>query len=222
MGSPVGMRLALLSIGCGAEKEFPWFFHPLGFSVSGNLAAGAVMGNMLLVTVVAVVCVVAATLLQQFPDTLQRLFKNRDAFGLVKFPTAPLVVFMCLYQGLSLGGMVLTEHPPTSGFFLLGATTTIVCLALPFCALRFAHHNIPSQASYEPVETRKGRVVVTFLLGPGEWVSHQDTFRFASRFTCILRPYTQTAVCHLPPLTHPTTLASHLIVSLSFNHNNSF
>ena len=193
LGAP-GMHLALIAMGCGVEKEFPWYFHPLRFEVSGSMAAGAIVGNLLITAVAAILCVTLAALFKT-TGAVQSVFNTEDAYGLLRFPSAPLFVFIVLYQGLALAGMVLTAHPPTLGLFLLGASTTVICFALPCYMLVLVKKNVPTEAFYEPVPDREDSTVATFLLGPGEWVSRRPSYHFALRFTCALRSFTQKEVC---------------------------
>ena len=196
MGSPAGMRLGLIAQGCGDEKQFPWFFHPLRFSVGGSKAAGAIIGNTIIVVVVTLVCLgLGFVFNNMFADKMRKTFNTYDAYGLLRFPSAPLFVFIVLFQGFSLAGMVLTAHPPTLPLFFLGVTTTVACLALPFYVLLLVQRNVPKEAIYEPMPSREGETLTTFLFGPGEWVSKREDYHFALRFTCVLRMFTQSEVC---------------------------
>ena len=194
-----GMRMLLLSQNCaddGGEKQLSWFFHPTRIKLQGSEAAGAIVGNTLIIALFTVLATVLAELMKRCvsSSSMERLGAS-DAYGLICFPSAPLFLLQWFYQGTTMSGMILAAHPPSTGAFFLGAVTTLVAFAIPLYVLSLIVKAVPAHAFYQEDPLERGRVL-SFIVGPGEWLSRSSELHFVQRYASVLRMYTQRCVCH--------------------------
>ncbi|KAJ9464592.1 hypothetical protein DIPPA_06951 [Diplonema papillatum] len=137
---------ALLVMGdsrCAAgEKDLGRMLHPTGLRIRGSLAAGVVVGNLL---------IVFATVLVLF--CLLRIFvKGRcisdettvlDAEGLLRFPSLPLFVLLLFYQGTVVGAFELASSGGEAAMVVLGGAALAFLLGAPVAIVVKIKRDIP-------------------------------------------------------------------------------
>ena len=197
-GSVGAIRLAVIAGPCRIDDKQPFLFHPLQFSVGGSQAVGAVVGNFTIILGFFVVCAIVLQLLTFLSlgnrsPYLAALFSETDAQGLLRLPSAPLVVFQILYQGTSLAGMQLIESGEANVWRqVLGCSTVFVCFAVPLLLLRIVGRAIPTKAVYflsRSNEEVTRHALIKSIIGPGEWVSVDRGNLWANRYSSLLRAY---------------------------------
>eukprot|EP00755_Sulcionema_specki_P014684 Sspe_Gene.57362::Locus_31479_Transcript_1_1_Confidence_1.000_Length_3433::g.57362::m.57362/K06560/MRC, CD206, CD280; mannose receptor, C type len=205
-GAAHATRLALvMSMKCDPKTDWSnlnRLLHPSGIEVEGNKAAGAVLSNMGCILGFYVLhCALCAVL------PLSPRFKSfLAAQGLLRFPSAGLVVFLFLYQGTAFSSirLVLFGHKPE--LILIGLFGTIVCIAIPIATAYKVYSSVPRSCRYCIYQSLnlspKGRFRedkdwrlpkwVLFVIGKGEWVSVERESKWDDRYTTVLRPFKET------------------------------
>eukprot|EP01063_Lacrimia_lanifica_P033585 TRINITY_DN6014_c0_g1_i1.p1 TRINITY_DN6014_c0_g1~~TRINITY_DN6014_c0_g1_i1.p1 ORF type:complete len:1217 (+),score=18.84 TRINITY_DN6014_c0_g1_i1:84-3734(+) len=174
---------------CGAKSD-SLALHPSQIEVMGSESAGMVIGNTLIAVGFSALCAAAVIVARVggrvlFPD----LFEGMDSQGLLRFPSAPLLVAQMLYQGTTLGAMSLCWYGGTPGLVCLGVVSAVACLVGPIILFKKIRGGVPRRAVYAPVASRRESRLMTFLLGPGEWCSKDQLHHWVLRYVTVLRPY---------------------------------
>eukprot|EP01063_Lacrimia_lanifica_P017814 TRINITY_DN24803_c0_g1_i1.p1 TRINITY_DN24803_c0_g1~~TRINITY_DN24803_c0_g1_i1.p1 ORF type:complete len:1459 (+),score=106.63 TRINITY_DN24803_c0_g1_i1:95-4471(+) len=178
---------------------YPWALHPTRLVVFDSEAAGAVVGNC---SISLGFWLVVYTIFRAVSHALYRNGKGPafmqavDTQGFVRFPSAPLVVFIFLYQGTSLASMELVIRNPSTPAFLVGLMGVAFCIAIPFAVLRAISKDVPDAAFYKE-DTADYGWAVRFLIGDGEWVSRRRDTHWVQRWACVVRTYRQSTVWFL-------------------------
>eukprot|EP01063_Lacrimia_lanifica_P018409 TRINITY_DN2532_c0_g1_i13.p1 TRINITY_DN2532_c0_g1~~TRINITY_DN2532_c0_g1_i13.p1 ORF type:complete len:1112 (+),score=145.42 TRINITY_DN2532_c0_g1_i13:58-3393(+) len=167
---------------------------PLQLEVSGSRALGAVVGNCVLAAGAGLLGWCVAALGRAVGSrVLPSLFLELDAAGVMLFPSAPLLVFQVLYQGITLGAMDLVVHGPSAWLTVAGLCGLVVCVAVPGVVLMFmtaeAH-----RGAYIRSDAGTSGGVKKFMLGRGEWVSRRKDWDFANRWSSVLRQFNRECV----------------------------
>ena len=185
-GSPAGaVTLALLASGC--SRKMPWIMHITGLVIDGSEYAGALVANFSIALATGLLCwgalkAVAAL----FPSMTANL---GDLQGYMRLPSAPLVVFIFMYQGSTLASMGLVLSGSKTYLVLSGFVALTLFAAIPFALTRVVMQAVPEQAVYARAVGRKR--LTSALLGPGEWVNTTPGRMWVQRFACITRMYKQ-------------------------------
>eukprot|EP01064_Diplonema_japonicum_P031437 TRINITY_DN5617_c0_g2_i1.p1 TRINITY_DN5617_c0_g2~~TRINITY_DN5617_c0_g2_i1.p1 ORF type:complete len:899 (+),score=120.09 TRINITY_DN5617_c0_g2_i1:89-2785(+) len=185
-------RLVLVQANCpknGGQRKFPFPLHPTQMVVMGSEAAGAVLGNVLVVA--AFTCFWTGGMYMA-TKVFPKLFDGLDTLGWLRLPTAPLFVIQWLYQGTTLGGMILVAYPASVGAWLLGAAILIACAAVPILVFRTMVRDVPLKGRYVEDPEDKG-VTYAFLFGRGEWVSCSQDLHWVNRYASVTRTWRQEA-----------------------------
>eukprot|EP01060_Flectonema_neradi_P007563 TRINITY_DN15301_c0_g1_i1.p1 TRINITY_DN15301_c0_g1~~TRINITY_DN15301_c0_g1_i1.p1 ORF type:complete len:940 (+),score=101.50 TRINITY_DN15301_c0_g1_i1:33-2852(+) len=196
-GSVGAIRLAVIAGPCRLEDKQPFLFHPLQFAVGGSYATGAIVGNFSIIFGSSLLCAIVLKILTYLSLTnkssyLSNLFKETDAQGVLRLPSAPLIIFQVLYQGTSLAGMQLISGVANGWRQVLGIVTVIVCFVVPLWILRKIHKAVPTKAIYylsKSDQEYNRHCLVKSVIGRGEWISTSRDNLWANRYSSVIRPY---------------------------------
>ena len=192
--SGAALRLALVSKGC--SRDLSTALHPTGFSLDNSKPVGAVAANIAMLATFIAACFVAVPVVRVVGTCLfPTFFKDRDVVGLLRLPSAPVLVFQYFYQGLTLAGMSLVFHPEKGWHAAVGAAILLVCAVVPVVLHLTITQGVPAYGVYARAEGRQNRALIS-LLGEGEWVSMQRNPMWVQRYT-VIRPYKQGATWFL-------------------------
>ncbi|KAJ9472529.1 hypothetical protein DIPPA_06891 [Diplonema papillatum] len=122
-----------------------------------------------------------------------QLFEGLDTQGLVRLPSAPLVVFTFLYQGTAYGAAMLLMEPPNPVAFCAGLSSFVLCTAIPIGVFHLVYRAVPTEAVCLPDDVYTGRLWA-FWIGPAEWVSVQRSNHWVNRYASVMRTYREGAV----------------------------
>ncbi|KAJ9455301.1 hypothetical protein DIPPA_33516 [Diplonema papillatum] len=190
-------RLLLVTAGChvkGEDQDLPRAFHPTGVSVDGSQALGMVLGNFALMAVFSTICYLVLKFAQVAGErAFPKLFEGLDTQGLMRLPSAPLMVFTFLYQGTTFGAVMLLMEPPHPIGFCAGVFSFVLCAAVPMGVFYRMHRSVPAKAVYLLDDVYKGKIWA-FVIGPGEWVSVQRKNHWVNRYASVMRTYRQETV----------------------------
>ncbi|KAJ9455311.1 hypothetical protein DIPPA_33523 [Diplonema papillatum] len=190
-------RLLLVTAGChvkGEDQDLPRAFHPTGVSVDGSQALGMVHGNFALMAGFSTLCYLVLKFAQVAGErAFPKLFEGLDTQGVMRLPSAPLMVFTFLYQGTTFGAVMLLMEPPHLIGFFAGLLSFVLCAAVPMCVFYRMHRSVPAQAVYLLDDVYKGKIWA-FVIGPGEWVSVQRKNHWVNRYASVMRTYRQETV----------------------------
>ena len=188
------LRLALVSKGC--SRDLSTALHPTGLSLDNSKPVGAVAANIAMLATFIAACFVAVPVVRVVGTCLfPTFFKDRDVVGLLRLPSAPVLVFQYFYQGLTLAGMSLVFHPEKGWHAAVGAAILLVCAVVPVVLHLTITQGVPAYGVYARAEGRQNRALIS-LLGEGEWVSMQRNPMWVQRYT-VIRPYKQGATWFL-------------------------
>ena len=191
-GGGAATRLIMATRGCYKEGEapvgLPFALNPTKIEVAGSSGAGAVVGNTFVTVLFAGVCTMALFMAQSCGDG-SGAFASLDAQGLLRLPSAPFFVFQLLYQGTTYGAMTLVLNPPSAVLWCIGLVAVVLCAVLPVVLFFSVTKNVPVRARY--MRGRQRRWLVTWLLGPGEWVSLREDCHWVNRYATAVRMYQQ-------------------------------
>ena len=186
-GNPVAaVRMALLGNGC--SRAMPRILHMTGIEIGGSEYAGALVANLS----IAVAAGLLGFLALRLCTALGLASKLGDMQGFLRLPSAPLLVFIFMYQGSTLAAMGLVLSGVTAYFEMAGLAAVAVLAAAPFALARRVVRDVPAKAVYARATGRSG--MVRALIGPGEWVNTSRDTLFVQRFACITRMYKQDRV----------------------------
>ena len=192
--SGAALRLALVSKGC--SHDLSTALHPTGFSLDNSKPVGAVAANIAMLATFIAACFVAVPVVRVVGTCLfPTFFKDRDVVGLLRLPSAPVLVFQYFYQGLTLAGMSLVFHPEKGWHAAVGVAILLVCAVVPVVLHLTITRGVPAYGVYARAEGRQNRALIS-LLGEGEWVSMQRNPMWVQRYT-VIRPYKQDATWFL-------------------------
>ena len=192
--SGAALRLALVSKGC--SRDLSTALHPTGLSLDNSKPVGAVAANIAMLATFIAACFVAVPVVRVVGTCLfPTFFKDRDVVGLLRLPSAPVLVFQYFYQGLTLAGMSLVFHPEKGWHAAVGAAILLVCAVVPVVLHLTITQGVPAYGVYARAEGRQNRALIS-LLGEGEWVSMQRNPMWVQRYT-VIRPYKQGATWFL-------------------------
>ncbi|KAJ9463269.1 hypothetical protein DIPPA_23924 [Diplonema papillatum] len=195
MGTAAGSMttLAMVSMNCrvDGDYELPIVLHPLQMRIEGSHALGCVIGNTaLMIGFYGITyCVFLAT------SAAQPLFSNSlpvDVRGFVRFPSSALFIVIWLYQGTTLSGILLLLNAPSTWAWLLGCAVALLCVVIPV----WVFHRVVdgtrwrNLARYRHDDANACRWL-TFIVGPGEWVSTSPEKHWVSRYSSIVLTYRQ-------------------------------
>ena len=187
------MRLIAAAQLCTGEARLPNSLHPTQLTVFGSPAAGAIVGNVALTVAFAILHLIA---LRAFTVVGARYFPKMvaemDLHGVMRFPSAPLLVMQFVYQGIVGGAFILVLNLATPGGVVFGVATILASLALPYWLLRRVRYGVPGQAVFVVDAQIAGPRyrIVRGLIGPGEWVNRFRSTDWVNRYTSVVRPYT--------------------------------
>ena len=193
-GAGAAMMLVVAAEGCpsaGARAAPPVALHPTRWDPWESHHAGMVLGNFAIAAGFLTVCAAALAAARvggakHFP----RLFEGLDAQGVMRFPSAPLMIFQLLYQGTAVGGLSLLLHAPSLGLYILGVFALLLCVGVPFTVLWRVAHDVPAKAVYvRDCQVLAGRM--DWLVGKGEWVSRDRRTHWVSRWASVVRTFRQ-------------------------------
>ena len=130
-GGGAAMRMALVSAPClygeNSAKRFPRALNPVGLTINGSEAAGALAGNTALLVTCALLSVL---LLQAAVHCFPRFFAGIDTMGFLRLPSAPFLVFQLLFQSLTYAGMNLILHPQNAVEAAMGGVAVVLCIVV--------------------------------------------------------------------------------------------
>ena len=193
-GGGAATRLVMATLGCHKEGdapvELPFALHPTQIKVAGSSSAGAVAGNALVAVGFAVVCAAVLFAFRSCGAACSSAFASLDAQGFLRLPSAPFFVFQLLYQGTTYGAMNLVLHPPSAVLWATGSVALVLCVVLPVLVFSTVTKNVPGRARYMR-EQRPRSWAMTWLLGPGEWVSLREDCHWVNRYATAVRMYGQ-------------------------------
>ena len=180
------------------EAELPFPLHPTQMTVMGSKNLGAVAGNVLVIAVATLVSYASINLLMRCKIPVWGL---DDPRGFLRFPSATLFIALWLYMGSIIGSfrVVITpvEYQQERHNFMavVGCVSLFILLLLPLWLLhhlrKHVHRYDNEGKAYYQYDTRPLPRWMTFIVGPGEWVSSKRECVFALRFQTMLRPFTQ-------------------------------
>eukprot|EP01063_Lacrimia_lanifica_P036243 TRINITY_DN7138_c0_g1_i1.p1 TRINITY_DN7138_c0_g1~~TRINITY_DN7138_c0_g1_i1.p1 ORF type:complete len:534 (+),score=138.42 TRINITY_DN7138_c0_g1_i1:607-2208(+) len=188
------MRLVVAGGSCGTNHTgYHWAMHPTQWRLRGDEEAGMVVGNFAITMGFWLVCYIGLRGVVTLGGKLKpEVFEEVDAQGLLRFPSAPLLVFQFLFQGTSLGAMKLVVQRPSHIGFAIGLGGMLTCFAIPFVMLRCIARDVPALAVYVRDPTTPNKYCLTrFLCGPGEWVNSQGHVNWMARWSIAVRAYKQ-------------------------------
>ncbi|KAJ9466567.1 hypothetical protein DIPPA_21058 [Diplonema papillatum] len=199
MASPhAALRISLLTRACmgkgitQTDEEYPLTLHPVQAPVRGSHDLGAVVFNSVIAFVVYLLFLIAVPLsihLDLLPSA------TRDPDGFLRFPSIPLFIWQFLYLGTAFGAARLIFRPSFEDAEYIGGTVLLICMGLPLLISRWVRSGVPAHAVYEPVvdpcgASKKGTSeprALTWLLGPGEWVSRSEYYDWERRYGSLTR-----------------------------------
>ena len=188
------LRLALVSKGC--SHDLSTALHPTGLSLDNSKPVGAVAANIAMLATFIAACFVAVPVVRVVGTCLfPTFFKDLDVVGLLRLPSAPVLVFQYFYQGLTLAGMSLVFYPEKGWHAAVGVAILLVCAVVPVVLHLTITQGVPAYGVYARAEGRQNRALIS-LLGEGEWVSMQRNPMWVQRYT-VIRPYKQGATWFL-------------------------
>ena len=168
--------------------HLPRAVHPTAWEPYGSAPLGMVLGNSAIVVGITtvwylVVRVVTAVVERRYPDRTSAF----DFHGVLRFPSVPYFIIICLYQGIAMGSIVLFLQPFSLGPFVVGTVGLCFVIPLPFYTFAVLRRCNPVKCTYV-TEAGCGRYR-GFVLGKGEWVSVHKDEDFATRYASLLRQY---------------------------------
>eukprot|EP00659_Diplonema_papillatum_P015061 gene15061-biopygen15139 len=203
-GAGAATRLALIAQNCqqgGGDREFSRALHPLQFRLHGSHAMGAVVGNFIIVCGFALFGLLAWQIGSHALRTLSfqsRFATPMDIQGFFRFPSAPFILIMWLYQGTALGSLLLIFYPPSFLGWVVGVVGNIVLVMIPIWALLVVEGALSTnpnrRAVYVEIVPEKWRLLVEYVVGKGEWVSTGREVNFVYRYSSLIRPYREEAL----------------------------
>eukprot|EP01063_Lacrimia_lanifica_P026058 TRINITY_DN3440_c0_g1_i1.p1 TRINITY_DN3440_c0_g1~~TRINITY_DN3440_c0_g1_i1.p1 ORF type:complete len:1164 (+),score=165.24 TRINITY_DN3440_c0_g1_i1:61-3552(+) len=171
------------------SARYGYALSPLQLTVNDSRAKGALVGNIVIAIGVGLLGLVVSALTMRFGETaLPSVFSDLDAKAVIKFPSAPLIVFAFLYQGTSLASIELVMSGADAESVVAGLCGVAFCVAVPLVVLGAVIHNIPEKARVRRDETTT-HPVVRFLIGDGEWVSRWKRVHWVGRWASCFRGY---------------------------------
>eukprot|EP01063_Lacrimia_lanifica_P030466 TRINITY_DN4844_c0_g2_i1.p1 TRINITY_DN4844_c0_g2~~TRINITY_DN4844_c0_g2_i1.p1 ORF type:complete len:1138 (+),score=49.29 TRINITY_DN4844_c0_g2_i1:25-3438(+) len=184
-GAAAASRLALLGMACspgmGRAQRYSFIISPIGWTVAGSRALGALVSNAVLVVVLLVLCEGLVALSARVP------FGGKFVARCLR--PVPLTAIQMLFGGFAFASMDLLMNDD-SYLRIPGAGGLLVCIAITAALFKELSNGVPKHASLvvEPGASKCRRI----FLGPGEWAAsgrHGDAW--LSAFTSVLRQYLQ-------------------------------
>eukprot|EP01064_Diplonema_japonicum_P031965 TRINITY_DN5899_c0_g1_i1.p1 TRINITY_DN5899_c0_g1~~TRINITY_DN5899_c0_g1_i1.p1 ORF type:complete len:1100 (+),score=210.27 TRINITY_DN5899_c0_g1_i1:44-3343(+) len=169
------------------EQKLPWPLHPTRWEIGNSMAAGVVVGNTVIITVMTLL---GKLVVMGMAGSKWRLLEGLDAQGFLRFPSAPLFVFQWLYQGTTLGSATLIFYPKVHGAWILGLISMGGIIFVSLYTFRIIIRDVPSKAVYMTDSTTNNSVVV-FIIGKGEWVSKNKECHWVLRHASMVRTFKQ-------------------------------
>ena len=181
------------------DKKLPFPFHPTRMEISGSIPAGAVVGNFLIFGVCALMGKFILFLFSSkclpvsiVPDSLFDGFS--DVQGMLRFPSAPLFLFLGLYQGTIVAALLLIQSPPDNDIKIIwiavGVLAVLFCISLPIMIIAEVRKAVPRQAAYnvDYINCPKWKI---YWIGDGEWVSVERNNHWINRYASMSRQYVE-------------------------------
>eukprot|EP00659_Diplonema_papillatum_P021144 gene21144-32572_t len=158
--------LAILADGTCTNKEKPMVLplHPTQLTLWDSIAAGAVVGNLMIMLFVGAVGYLCLIILAQTRCFAEQQTTVLDLQGMLRYPSAPLFVLLFLYQGTFAGAVRLVIWPPGDhmGLVVLGFLALIPLVGAPLWLvnrIRGAVHPVAQsgKAYYRLDSNKRGR-----------------------------------------------------------------
>ena len=172
-----GLRLAIISEACegGDDADLPFVLHPTRLAVFGSNAAGAVIGNLILiVSALLLLCILKIVL----PGVLMR------------FPVLHSIPVLCA-QGLLYGvvySAALLVFRSGSVAAVFGAVVFAAGVLVPLAGLMRIVSNVADGAAHYTLDVdTEERTFLTFFIGNGEWVSGSSSAVWLDRMSAVVR-----------------------------------
>ena len=187
------MRLVAASQICQTEplpRSWPFVLHPTQWAPGGDSALGMVLGNGLITagmgigSLAGVHLMAAAVRMELMPQALVRLGVQEW----LHFPSAALLVFQCLYQGLAIGGFVLVGRGTSSFSFTIGVVALCACAVGPLHVFMTVRLQAREHAEYV-FDTDALSKMLRFVLGSGEWVDKCRDTSWVDKYSSVVRAY---------------------------------
>eukprot|EP00754_Rhynchopus_humris_P030122 Rhum_TRINITY_DN15258_c9_g1::Rhum_TRINITY_DN15258_c9_g1_i1::g.148181::m.148181 len=175
-----GNVMILSGVQCTSDiddtEKMNMLLHPLGFSIDGVPAAGAIAGNVILWLMICVGAPSLVALLRwcgfgRHRTDHPKVTNWNKASSLIRYPSVMLPIPMLLFAGVVYSSFDITFNPrKSSRVNAIGYTGLFVCVS--FVAV-LSHLSRLPKATVTQVTDGRGKVLQYFL-GSEEWVSHSD------------------------------------------------
>ena len=175
------------------NSTLPWVLHPTQISdpYYESEYAGCIIGNSAIVIGFGIVCYSTVLFLTK---VMPSRFEDYMATSRVlKFPSVPLFVFLFLYQGTILSVFKLLFYPGSGGHYVISIPGLVLCIAVPVQLQRIIRKEVEDNmmARYRIDEVILPKWL-TFIVGPGEWVSTTKKNDFVQKYSTMIRPFKET------------------------------
>eukprot|EP01063_Lacrimia_lanifica_P037020 TRINITY_DN7492_c0_g3_i1.p1 TRINITY_DN7492_c0_g3~~TRINITY_DN7492_c0_g3_i1.p1 ORF type:complete len:769 (+),score=146.71 TRINITY_DN7492_c0_g3_i1:65-2371(+) len=180
------LHLDCPSYGSNASQALPFALHPTRVALGEGAALDLIAGNVLVVAAVAVlmwgaVCGLAATKLRKW---------GRNAVeARCWYPSLPLSIALSLLPGTALGGFDLVFRTASRTGAALGVVTLALLAAGVYDLHRRVRPHVVARAHLQMDRSHEHGRAYRFMLGSEEWVDTPHGRASASRWGCLLRPY---------------------------------
>eukprot|EP01063_Lacrimia_lanifica_P006920 TRINITY_DN14385_c0_g1_i1.p1 TRINITY_DN14385_c0_g1~~TRINITY_DN14385_c0_g1_i1.p1 ORF type:complete len:970 (+),score=176.00 TRINITY_DN14385_c0_g1_i1:176-2911(+) len=172
------------SVAGGAAGRYPLALSPLGLRLEGSDTEGAVVGNVLILSVIVLA---GSAAVYGGPRAAPRVFEGVDPQGLLRFPSIPLTASLLLYQGTTLAAWNVLFHPPSVSSVCVACAVLAGCVYLPVALHRRLRAAVPTLAYVRDDDTTSRAKI--YVYGHGEWVSRDRLLHFVARYAAVMRPY---------------------------------
>eukprot|EP01060_Flectonema_neradi_P033442 TRINITY_DN561_c0_g1_i4.p1 TRINITY_DN561_c0_g1~~TRINITY_DN561_c0_g1_i4.p1 ORF type:complete len:712 (+),score=148.81 TRINITY_DN561_c0_g1_i4:53-2188(+) len=191
------MRLALIGsecqIGGGQDRDVINQLQPFTITIGNSKAQGTIIMNVLaLITITLLLKVLSVSLATCFPKS-KGMYNANDPDGFLRFPSAPLVVFMWLYQSSSLCSFLLLFYGSNFIEVVVGIVSVAGCAIIPSVLAVVLKTSVPSEAVYITAETPR-HPLAKYFLGPGEWLSCYRDNHWVQKYASAIRSQRQETV----------------------------
>ena len=198
------MRLLVSSEGCDIDgvnggtrsSSVRRLLHPTQWAPSGDANVGMAVANtgvplglaLLHFAGVRVAMLLGPTVGRRF---LPKVFNDDcDYVGLCRFPAGPLIVYLFMYQGVTLGTFRVLYRHEMVGSVMAAVAVFVASLSVPFFVFKQLKRGVPSKGVHvEDPETTHPAAQIFF--GSGEWCSVRRDHDWVNRWTTFVRYYRQ-------------------------------
>eukprot|EP01064_Diplonema_japonicum_P036469 TRINITY_DN818_c2_g1_i1.p1 TRINITY_DN818_c2_g1~~TRINITY_DN818_c2_g1_i1.p1 ORF type:complete len:1036 (+),score=236.40 TRINITY_DN818_c2_g1_i1:81-3188(+) len=189
-GAGAATRLVVVSMGChiDGKQKLPRALHPTQMEVWGSESLGIVVGNFAITLGFTALCYLLVQIASLGGAVIfPKLFEGLDTQGWMRFPSAPLFVFLLFYQGTTLGSINLIIHPPGVAGLVVGICSMAMCMMVPVGVFMAVRRGVPYHAVYMLEKGCTG--AKRMLIGEGEWVNTKKSCFWVQRWTSMVRVY---------------------------------